>query len=81
MLEYTDPEVQDALTEAFCLGYQQALEDAARRADNIETAAMMFRMKLQESVEFVELVKRYTPSGDTDNLQALLEEPDNETDA
>lgn len=81
-VDFTDSATKEALVEAFRIGYIQGVEDCdvgspyAGHRVNEENATLMFRIKLDESVEFMEDVKKYNPAG-TFNIK-LLEGDDNE---
>ena len=75
-VDFTDPAVREALVEAFRIGYIQGVEDCdigspyAGHRVNEENATLMFCIKLEESVEFMEDVKKYNPAG-TFNIKLL----------
>ncbi len=80
-IDFTNPEVQDALVEAFKIGYIQGVEDATEpfpRVD-LDRETLSFRLKLEESAEFNQMVQKYNPAG-TLNIK-LLEGDDDEDHA
>ncbi len=75
-VDFTDPATREALVEAFRIGYIQGVEDCDLESPypghrvSEENATLMFRIKLDESVEFMEDVKKYNPAG-TLNIKLL----------
>ena len=58
MINYSDPEVLDALVKAFEMGYNQGVEDFIDRRDDADREVLSFRLKLDESVEFAKAVQK-----------------------